>query len=42
MVAAGMFLAVALAPSMTCSAGEVVGRLVAVSTAEEGLYFALL
>jgi len=41
-LAAGMFLAVALPPLMTCSAGEAIGRLLAVSVAEEGFCFALL
>ncbi len=42
MVAADTFLAVALPPSMICSIGEAIGRLLAVSMAEEGFCFALL
>jgi len=41
-VVAGTFLAVALPPSTTCSAGEAIGGLLAVSAAEEGFCFALL
>ena len=41
-LAAGTFLAVALPPLMTCSTGEAIGGLLAVSAAEEGFCFALL